>query len=106
LASRTASCLARAVDIDGANDQSFVAGSYSSALASTLPETSLNAWSPPTTRTRPSGNNVAVWKERGVCMLEICDQVLVSGSYSSALELEPRWKPSAWEPPTTRTFPF
>src|SRR2546423_3167177 len=30
---------------------------------------------PPTTSTRPSGSNVAVWPERAVCILPICEML-------------------------------
>src|ERR1700736_3316994 len=60
---------------------------------------------PPTTKTRPSGKSVAVWRARPMVIDAAGDQTLVVGSQSSALANEFDGKETS-SPPTTSTFPF
>jgi hypothetical protein len=61
-------------------------GSYNSALArKPVAEPFALEAKPPVIRTLPSGSKVAVWAARGVVMLFVRANVLVSGSYNSAL---------------------
>src|SRR5438128_7097950 len=99
--SRTALWLARFTDIDPVvNEKVPVAGSYSSAvLVWLVPD--VDVW-PPTTRTLPFANSVAVWFCGGVDMPPVGPKAPAAGSYSCAEALED--PPS--KPPTTKTLPF
>ena len=57
---------------------------------------------PPTTRTLPVGNSVAVWVWRAVWRSPVPVHVPVAGSYTSALLRVP----VLLMPPTTKTLPF
>src|SRR5437879_5019561 len=83
--------------------QVFVAGLYSSAEASVIAVPVVLVPScPPTTRTLPSGNSVAVWSLRGVDIAPALLQVLLIGLYNSAVAKAV----STLSPPTTRTVPL
>src|SRR3990172_8457708 len=75
-------------------------GSYNSAEV----QVGVVSYSPPVTRTVPSGSSVAVWFRRGVTMLPVAFQVPVCGSYSSAAASTSRFGPLP-KPPATSTLP-
>src|SRR5262249_10657172 len=78
----------------------FVAGSYSSALASVPPW----FW-PPTTRTLPLARRVAVWPDRAAASDPAAVHAPLEGSYSSALASAAAEPPDTWIPPATSTRP-
>jgi len=61
---------------------------------------------PPTTKTLPSDNNVAVCEERGMDKLPGISQVPVAGLYSSAVSVLTGLFRLPIYPPATRTFPL
>ena len=69
------------------------AGSYTTVELSVVPELS----EPPMISTLPSGNRVAVWKDRFDDSVPAGDHMSVVGSNDCALELPP---------PNTITLPF
>ncbi len=73
---RVAVWLSRAVAMLPAEDHVFVAGSYSSAEA-TSPSGKL---SPPATRTLPFPRRVAVWNERSSAMGAATNHLFMAGS--------------------------
>ena len=92
--SSTATGRSRATDIGATAVQVSILGEKISASDNGLP-----GWRPPTTRTVPSGSRTAWWLARACTSVPAGDQLLVAGSYSSAV---PRPGP---RPPTTSTLP-
>src|SRR4051812_36580282 len=85
--------------MEPADDQELRTGSYNSALA--RKSLVLVPFAPPTIRTVPFPRRVAVWASRAVVMAGAAVQVLVDGSYSSALLNQPLLLP-----PAIRTLPL